>query len=166
MSASQTSVSRLANPSNAGLPNCLSACIPFRKIWDIARGLSMHPGTMHPGNSFEPHKLAPAQHSLSLSGRLISSSHQCVDLLVYLCTKFAALNRRINETRSCKNRPGLLSQVQPLRFSILPIFWLSDQSPMDNGHQEPSWTTANTNDFQGVFKFLCHLRQLIHFHLK
>ena len=65
---------------------------------------------------------------ITLSGSRISSSHEFVNLLVYLCEKFGALNRRINETRSSKNRPEQLSQLLPPRFSILPIIWLSGLS--------------------------------------
>ena len=93
-------------------------------LWKIAQGLSEDPGS-----NIELHKLAPAQDSLC---RLFSSSHQFVNLHVYLCAKFGALSGRINETRSSEKRSGLISQVQPPRFSILPITWLSDLSSMIN----------------------------------
>ena len=70
-------------------------------------------------------------HSILHGGR-ISSSDLFINLLVYLCAKFGALNRRIDDTRSIENGPSLLSKVQPPRFSVLPISWLSDLSPMLN----------------------------------
>ena len=68
----------------------------------------------------------------TLFGRRIFSSHQIVNCIVYLCSKFGALNRRTNENRSSENRSGLLPQGQPPRFSILPITWLYDLSPKLN----------------------------------
>ena len=57
---------------------------------------------------------------------LLYSSHLIGNLVVYLCAKFGALNPRINENRSCENGSQPLPQVRTPRFSIPPIFWLSD----------------------------------------
>ena len=97
----QVSVSRLANLSN----DCqmVQVC-PFlfrsRKLWNIAHGLSEEAQCIQGAIL----NLKSWLLSSGLSGRLISSSHQCINLVVYLlvvvCAKFGALNRRIYETRS------------------------------------------------------------------
>ena len=103
-------------------------------------------GIKQSGSDFEQHKLAPAQHSHWQGNFFLAPDDQFVNLLIYQCAKLGALNQRIRvkETRSGENRPGLLSPVQPPKFSKLPTFWLSDLSSVHNGHQRPSWTTANS----------------------
>ena len=105
--------------------------LPFRsrKLWKIAQGLSEEAQCIQ-GAILNSTSWLLCSSGSTLTGGRISSSHQFVSLLVYLFAKFGALNRRINEIRSSKNRSGLLSQVQPPRFSFLPIIWLSDLSPM------------------------------------
>ena len=57
---------------------------------------------------------------------LFYSSHLILNLIVYLCAKFGALNQRINEIRSGGNLSQPLPQCQTSRFSIPTIFGLSD----------------------------------------
>ena len=54
------------------------------------------------------------------------SSHLILNLIVYLCAKFGALNQRINEIRSGGNLSQPLPQCQTSRFSIPTILWLSN----------------------------------------
>ena len=53
------------------------------------------------------------------------SSHLILNLIVYLCAKFGALNQRISEIRSGGNLLLPLPEVQTCRFSIPTIFRLS-----------------------------------------
>ena len=53
-------------------------------------------------------------------------SHLILNLIVYLCAKFGALNQRINEIRSGGNLSQPLPQCQTSRFSIPTILWLSN----------------------------------------
>ena len=99
-----------------------------RKRWKIVQGLSEEVQCIQGAILNHTNWLLRS----TLSGRQISASYQCVNIFSYLCPKFGALNRRIDKTRSSQNRSGLLSQVQHPRFSILPITWLSDLSPMLN----------------------------------
>jgi hypothetical protein len=61
-----------------------------------------------------------------LSQGLFYSSHLILNLIVYLCAKFGALNQRINEIRSGGNLLQPLPQCQTSRFSIPTILWLSN----------------------------------------
>ncbi len=58
------------------------------------------------------------------------SVHWIANLPVYQCTKFGALNPRINKTRSDIIWFLPLHQVQTPRFYILVIFWLSNLAKM------------------------------------
>jgi hypothetical protein len=59
------------------------------------------------------------------SKRRFYSSHSIVNLVVYLCAKFGALNPRINNIRSIKNWWRQVPEVWNRIFSIPTIFWLS-----------------------------------------
>ena len=54
------------------------------------------------------------------------SSHLIVNLVVYLCAKFGALNPRNNKIRSGENWSQPLPQVPTPRYSFPPIFGRSD----------------------------------------
>ena len=54
------------------------------------------------------------------------TSYSIVNLVVYLCAKFGALNPRINEIRSGENRSHPPPRERTPRFFVLPILWLSD----------------------------------------
>ena len=64
------------------------------------------------------------------SERLFCSSHQLVNLVVYLSAKFGALNQRINEIRSCENLWWPLPQVLTLKFALTLILWLFNLAEM------------------------------------
>ena len=53
------------------------------------------------------------------------SSQSIVNLVVYLCAKFGALNPRMNDIRSRKNRSRPVPEVWNRIFSIPTIFWIS-----------------------------------------
>jgi hypothetical protein len=57
---------------------------------------------------------------------LFYSSDSILNLVLYLCAKFGALDPRINEIRSRKDRSRLIPEVCTRRFSIPTIFGLSD----------------------------------------
>ena len=58
------------------------------------------------------------------------SSRLIVNLVVYLCAKFGALNPRINEIRYCEIVLHPPPEVLSPRFSLPPILSLSDLAPM------------------------------------
>ena len=60
------------------------------------------------------------------SNRRFFPSHLIVNLIVYLCAKFGALNPRNDEIRSGENRSQPHPQVLTPRYSIPLIFRLSD----------------------------------------
>ena len=61
---------------------------------------------------------------------MVLCSHSIDNHAVYLCTKFGALNLRINKIRSGGNWFEPVPQVQTSRFSIPKIFWLSNLAAM------------------------------------
>ena len=97
-----------------------------RKLWKIAQGLFEEAQCIQ--EVILNHTCWLLHSTLSLWQANFSFS-SVVDLLVYLCEKFGALNQRINETRSSELR---LSQIHRLRISVLSITWLSGLSPMLN----------------------------------
>ena len=107
-----------------------------RKLWEIAQGLNEEAQCIQGAILNSTSWLLQRVLLSTLSGRRSFSYHLSVNLLsIYVQTstaKFGAVNRRINETRSSENRYGLVSLVQPPRFSVLPITWLSALSPFLN----------------------------------
>ncbi len=87
-------------------------------------------GTMHLSATVKLLMLANWLMLRNSSKGLLCSSHSIVNSVVYLCTKFVALNPRIHEIRSSGNWFQPVPQVQTRRFSIPTIFWLSNLGAM------------------------------------